>query len=194
MFHYWLQRERITDTTNLYLQSSKIGLKDCLQLIKKDVIINFRSVGGYDENSSWMEHTIIENNAVRTGNPSWALEIYDMKTTPVAILERLHEIPFEVHQFGFECSDGLWITGESRTGQPFINIAIPIKDEEEWINRIGDHFPFVKVIPDWHQPLDNYYVADQNGLRAIFPGVKVIFDFHEKEIFAINQSFNQNLD
>lgn len=193
MFHYWLHREIAISTTHLYLQASNTGIKECLQFADENATVDFRSVGGFDKNDSWMEHNIIENNPERNGNPSWALQIYDMKSKPALILEKLNTVPFRVHHFGFECSDGLWVTGESRTGQPYIKIDIPLKEETLWLEKIGRHFPFVKVIRDWNQPQDNYYVADEQGIKAIFPGVDTLFDFQEKEIFTITESFNQNL-
>ena len=192
MFHYWLHRNLVLKTTDIYLQANHVGIKDCLQLAAANSTIDFRSIGGYDKNESWMEHSIIENTTERNDTLSWPLQIYDMNTKPALIQEKLESIPFSIFHFAFECSDTIWMRGDGRYGQSYIKIDMPMKEEEMFIEKFGNHFPFIKKINEWNIPSDKYFVADEDSVNAIFTGVDSLFDFQEENIYKITGSFNQN--
>lgn len=191
MFHYWLHREPELAITYFYLQDDGIGITDCLQLADASVKIDFRSIGGYDPNGTWMEHSIIYDNNERKAPVAPALQVYDLKENPATILDKLASIPFSIALFAFGCSDNVWMQGNSQYGQATIQVHFPLTEESKWMKRIGDYFPFLGPRLEWKQPDSCYYVMDGSLVKAVFPGVHSLGEFQERDFPRIVQGFNQ---
>lgn len=191
MHHTWLHREPVLNTTYFYLQTDKVSITNCLQLADPDTTIDFRSIGGYDANDTWMEHSIIYNNPERKSPLSLPLQVYDLKEKPASILVKLESIPFSIALFAFECSDMVWMRGDSQYGQANIEMHFPLAEESKWMKRIGEHFPFLKDRTGWEQPDSIYYVVDGQQVKAGFPDVRSLQEFQSDDFNRIMQRFNQ---
>lgn len=194
MFHFWFKREPSLGESFIYLQVDSIGINDILSIISAESELSFRSVGGYDVNNTWIEHDMHFMDGTHE-HPSIPLQVLLMKGSAAVFSEFIKQQKFQFLNYAFECRDQVWVSVQARFGQPSLQLSFPSLDEPIWLDKLHTYFPFLSAaIPDWKSPTGTYFVADNISVKAVFPNVETVFEFHQDGFKTIVDSFNLPLD
>jgi hypothetical protein len=172
--HFWQSDKQ--GNLHYFFKVTAWGFKDVLSLSAKRATVRFATVGGYDHNNCYQEHNNWESYACLHDPMSTATKIFNHQATAEELKKIINQYRFTIARFTYEDSNGCYFNGQENGKEVMVQITIPIKELQDFVNRL------LFLLPELHS-----YINQRNEMNTWMV-------FHEHRLVAsiyVNETLDQ---
>ena len=175
--HFWHISEHNMIRMALWITDWKI--EQVLTLVTPTAMIRFATVGGYDQNNSYVEHNNWETINNYKEPASLALQVFKLNEVPAEIIKSLKKLDFTISKFAFETSNDFFYQGSTNGQTLFIQISIPISEWENFSDKIAQQFTQIANIIKAEKNRAIWFVFEKEQIIACLPFIEYPEKFYE---------------
>jgi hypothetical protein len=178
-----------------YIKREGFTFFDVLRTIDANLKIEFRTIGGYDDNNTYMEHSIIDHTDTKEpirneSDLSVPYKLFSQKWLPDDLAFYLDNAPFTVTRFGFETDSGFFCQNINRYSCDSFSFQIPNHEINTFFEALlaidGDVAAFLYQAKKY----DSCFLLYENEvLKIIVPNIHYIDLFLENEFLELTDLF-----
>lgn len=184
-----------SETYYCYFKREGFTFFDVLRTIDPNLKIEFRTIGGYDNNNTYMEHNIIDHTdtnepVTNESDLSIPYKLFSKKWLPDDLAYYLDNAPFTVTRFGFETDSGFFCQNNNRFSCDSFSFQIPNHEINTFFEALlaidGDVAAFLYQAKKY----DSCFLIYENEvMKIIIPNVHYIDIFLENEFLELPDLF-----
>ena len=178
-----------------YFKRNSFCFYDILQTLDPDILIEFRTIGGYDVYNTYIEHCIIVHDYENNKLPSQKdmtepFKIFKQKWYPQHLIEYLKTISFQITRFSFETDNHIFCQNYNRLSCVGFTFHIPHAEKNKFLkNLMSIDATIASFLQASEQFQQSFLIYKDEELKIILPQVENVELFIEHELLQLSEMF-----
>jgi hypothetical protein len=178
-----------------YFKRNSFCFNDILQTLDPGILIEFRTIGGYDVYNTYIEHCIIVHDYENNKLPSQKdmtepFKIFKQKWYPQHLIEYLKTISFQITRFSFETDNQIFCQNYNRLSCLGFTIHIPHAEKNNFLKNLNSiDATIASFLQASEQFQQSFLIYKDEELKIILPQVENVELFIEHELLQLSEMF-----
>lgn len=178
-----------------YFKRNSFCFNDILQTLDPDILIEFRTIGGYDVYNTYIVHSIIVHNYENNKRSSEkdmteAFKIFKQKWYPQNLIAYLKTISFQITRFSFETDKQIFCQNYNRFSCVGFTFHIPHAEKKYFFKNLNSiDATIVTFLQSSEQFKQSFLIYKDEELKIILPQVENVELFIEQELLQLTELF-----